>query len=60
MNVAPDLAHFAGIVPCGISEFGVTSLAALGKKAGMAEVDEALAGSFPRFLAELQARDKVP
>ena len=32
INVAPDLAHFGGIVPCGISEFGVTSLAELGKQ----------------------------
>lgn len=60
INVDPDLAHFAGIVPCGISEFGVTSLAALGKKASFADVDAALARSFRGFLAELQARDKVP
>ena len=32
INVDPDLSHFAGIVPCGISEFGVTSLAALGQE----------------------------
>ncbi len=42
LNVAPDLSHFAGIVPCGIREHGVTSLAALGRTVGMAEVDEAL------------------
>ena len=30
INVAPDLSHFGGIVPCGIAEYGVTSLAALG------------------------------
>ncbi len=60
VNVAPDLSHFAGIVPCGISDFGVTSLAALGKKARMAELDDALAARFPRFLAELRSRDKVP
>ncbi len=60
VNVAPDLSHFAGIVPCGIREFGVTSLAALGKTAGMAGLDRALAAHFPRFLAELRARDKVP
>jgi lipoyl(octanoyl) transferase len=42
LNVAPDLSHFSGIVPCGISEHGVTSLAALGIKASMAEADAAL------------------
>jgi lipoyl(octanoyl) transferase len=42
LNVAPDLAHYAGIIPCGISEFGITSLHALGRTVGMAEVDNAL------------------
>jgi lipoyl(octanoyl) transferase len=42
LNVAPDLSHFTGIVPCGIAEHGITSLAALGIKAGMAEADAAL------------------
>jgi lipoyl(octanoyl) transferase len=42
LNVNPDLAHFAGIVPCGIREHGVTSLHALGVRVGMAEVDAAL------------------
>ncbi len=32
INVAPDLSHFGGIVPCGIAEYGVTSLAALGPR----------------------------
>ncbi len=43
LNVSPDLDHFGGIVPCGIAEHGVTSLAALGVRVGMAEVDAALA-----------------
>jgi len=60
VNVDPDLSHFSGIVPCGISEFGVTSLAALGKTARMADLDAALAANFSRFLAELRTRDKVP
>ena len=60
VNVDPDLTHFAGIVPCGIREFGVTSLAKQGKNARMAELDAALAANFPRFLAELRTRDKVP
>jgi len=42
LNVAPDLAHFSGIVPCGIREHGVTSLAALGVAATMADADAAL------------------
>jgi len=42
LNVAPDLSHFAGIVPCGIRAYGVTSLAALGIRASMAEADNAL------------------
>ncbi|MGA3401008.1 MAG: lipoyl(octanoyl) transferase LipB [Acetobacteraceae bacterium] len=42
LNVAPDLSHFTGIVPCGIREHGVTSLAALGIPASMAEADAAL------------------
>jgi lipoyl(octanoyl) transferase len=42
LNVAPDLSHFSGIVPCGISEHGVTSLAALGVRASLADADAAL------------------
>ena len=46
LNVAPDLSHFGGIVPCGISEHGVTSLRALGVPASMAAVDAALQAVF--------------
>lgn len=46
LNVAPDLAHYTGIVPCGIREFGVTSLAALGVDVSMAEVDAMLREKF--------------
>ncbi len=42
LNVEPDLSHFGGIVPCGVREYGVTSLAALGITATMAEADMAL------------------
>jgi lipoyl(octanoyl) transferase len=46
LNVAPDLSHFSGIVPCGIRGHGVTSLADLGLKVTMADVDVALRESF--------------
>jgi lipoyl(octanoyl) transferase len=46
LNVAPDLGHYRGIVPCGISAHGVTSLAALGVRANMADVDAALRAAF--------------
>jgi lipoyl(octanoyl) transferase len=46
LNVEPDLSHFAGIVPCGIAEHGVTSLVALGRPVTMAQADEALRQSF--------------
>lgn len=42
VNVNPDLSHFNGIVPCGISEYGVTSLSDLGIQAGMEALDRAL------------------
>jgi lipoyl(octanoyl) transferase len=57
LNIAPDLAHFGGIVPCGIAEFPVTSLAALGKAAGFAEVDAALKTALPAFLDKLSPSD---
>jgi lipoyl(octanoyl) transferase len=48
LNVAPDLSHFSGIVPCGVSEqkFGVTSLADLGCPTSMQSVDQALRAAF--------------
>ena len=60
VNVAPDLSHFSGIVPCGISEYGVTSLEALGLSADLAALDATLAANFRGFLAELRCCDKVP
>jgi lipoyl(octanoyl) transferase len=53
LNVAPDLSHFGGIVPCGIAEYGVTSVGALGRPAGMNDVDFALKRNFPSFLNAL-------
>lgn len=49
INVQPELSHFDGIVPCGIAEFGVTSLHDLGIQASMAEVDQVLKGTFSQF-----------
>jgi lipoyl(octanoyl) transferase len=46
INVAPNLADFAGIVPCGIRDAGVTSLAALGRSVSPGEVDSALRAAF--------------
>ncbi len=46
LNVDPDLSHFTGIVPCGIRGHGVTSLAALGIPASMADVDSSLRSAF--------------
>lgn len=54
VNVDPDLDHFTGIVPCGLSE-PVTSLAALGCAASMADIDAALARHLPALLARLVA-----
>ena len=48
LNVEPDLTHFGGIVPCGISQYGVTSLADLGVMVTMADVDVALKQSFEK------------
>ena len=48
LNVEPDLSHFAGIVPCGISEHGVTSLVDLGLPVSLDEADAALKASFGR------------
>jgi len=48
LNVAPDLSHFSGIVPCGVNEqkYGVTSLADLGIPASLADVDTILRREF--------------
>ncbi len=48
INVDPDLGHYEGIVACGVRDQGVTSLADLGGKASMEDMDAALAATFPR------------
>ncbi|MGH7027525.1 lipoyl(octanoyl) transferase LipB [Brevundimonas sp.] len=57
LNVEPDLDHFGGIVPCGITEHGVTSLVDLGVLATMDEADGALKASFQRVFGPVQAGD---
>jgi len=49
LNVSPDLSHYAGIVPCGIKEFGVTSLHKLGVEVSMDEVDAVLREEFAKL-----------
>jgi len=55
LNVDPDLSHFSGIVPCGVTDlrYGVTSLADLGRTASMAEVDAALRATFAPLFGEV-------
>ena len=61
VNVEPELAHFEGIVPCGIApgSHGVTSLADLGRIVTMAEVDMALAAAFVRVFGPIRRVDDV-
>ena len=54
LNVEPDLAHFGGIVPCGVTEHGVTSLVDLGLPVTMDEADAALKASFRRVFGALE------
>ncbi len=55
VNLDPDLSHFSGIVPCGIEEFGVTSLARLGKQVSSEQWDAALIARADGFLDMLEA-----
>jgi lipoyl(octanoyl) transferase len=57
LNVEPDLSHFDGIVPCGIRQFGVTSLVDLGLPVSMDEADEALRSSFRRVFGPVLDAD---
>ena len=58
LNVAPDLSHFAGIVPCGVSaeRYGVTSLADLGLRVTMQQVDEVLRREFEALFGPAAAQ----
>jgi lipoyl(octanoyl) transferase len=59
INVEPDLGHFEGIVPCGIREHGVTSLVDLGLPVTMADLDAALAATFPRVFGPARVRPRA-
>lgn len=60
LNVAPNLTHYAGIVPCGIGNYGVTSLEALGVKAPLKDVDKSLRSAFEQiFGPTLDAPDPI-
>ena len=54
LNVEPELGDYAGIVPCGLAEHGVTSLVDLGLPVGMDEVDAALKASFERVFGPVE------
>jgi lipoyl(octanoyl) transferase len=58
ININPDLLHFDGIVPCGLAEFPVTSLARLGVPATGPEVNMALKRHFPQFLEAISSANK--
>ena len=55
LNVDPDLSHYAGIVPCGITGYGVTSLADLGLPVTMPELDAALRAAFEEVFGKTRA-----
>jgi lipoyl(octanoyl) transferase len=55
LNVDPDLSHFAGIVPCGLAQHGVTSLHALGLPVRMEDVDVALRDAFAEVFEAARA-----
>ena len=59
INNAPDLSHFGGIVPCGLPDHPVTSLAALGRSVTMAELDRALARTSRAFLESFSCRREI-
>ncbi|HWE98505.1 MAG TPA: lipoyl(octanoyl) transferase LipB [Caulobacteraceae bacterium] len=53
LNVAPDLSHFEGIVPCGLPQFDVTSLAEIGLTNRMSDADDALESAFTDIFGRL-------
>jgi lipoyl(octanoyl) transferase len=54
INLNPDLTHFHGIVPCGVTEHGVTSFADLGFNTTMTELDDALKANFVKIFGDIK------
>ena len=59
LNVNPVLSHYSGIVPCGISDYGVTSLADLGVETTMEDVDAVLQREFDAVFGSTEQEDKA-
>jgi lipoyl(octanoyl) transferase len=55
LNVEPDLSHFSGIVPCGVTRHGVTSLVDLGIPVTMPEADAVMRGAFEKIFGPTEA-----
>jgi len=60
LNVEPQLEHFSGIVPCGVSGYGVTSLVDLGLPVTMADADQALKAAFHDIFGEVEEMPAAP
>lgn len=60
INVHPELAHFSGIVPCGLAGFGVTSLREMGLETGLRELDRLLQDVFPSVFTPPEALRHLP
>ena len=60
LNVDPNLEHYSGIVPCGVTGYGVTSLVDLGIPVSMAEVDIALKAEFERVFGSTTLAAPAP
>lgn len=60
INLDPDLSHFTSIVPCGLRNFGVTSITELGKKVTMAELDEVMMSTFEDVFGNLTMVKTMP
>ena len=58
LNVEPDLSHYSGIVPCGISDHGVTSLVDLGLPVTMADVDVVLKKTFEKIFGPTRSLNR--